>query len=169
MRKNLGTKPFFYPLPVLIIGSYDEKGKPDLMNAAWGGLYEADKVILSLSQSHQTTENIKVKKAFTISFADKAHLVSAESGFHVVKSEFVDAPLVIDLPVALECTLIKVNEDGSLIGKIENVSIDESALDVEGNLDMTRFAPLSFEPFHRTYHVLGEKVGTAFKDGGELK
>lgn len=185
MRKNLGTKPFFYPLSVLIIGSYDEKGKPDLMNAAWGGLYEADKVILSLSQSHQTTENIKVKKAFTISFADKAHLVSADyvglvsaknepkkvekSGFHVVKSEFVDAPLVIDLPVALECTLIKVNEDGSLIGKIENVSIDESALDVEGNLDMTRFAPLSFEPFHRTYHVLGEKVGTAFKDGGELK
>ena len=71
MRKNLGTKPFFYPLPVLIIGSYDEKGKPDLMNAAWGGLYEADKVILSLSQSHQTTENIKVKKAFTISFAER--------------------------------------------------------------------------------------------------
>lgn len=185
MRKNLGTKPFFYPLPVLIIGSYDEKRNPDLMNAAWGGLYEADKVILSLSPSHQTTENIKAKKAFTISFADKAHLVSADyvglvsakhepkkvekSGFHVVKSELVDAPLVTDLPVALECSLIKMNEDGTIIGRIENVSVDESVLDEAGELDVTRFAPLSFEPFHRTYHVLGEKVGTAFKDGGKLK
>ena len=93
------------------------------MNAAWGGLYEADKVILSLSQSHQTTENIKVKKAFTISFADKAHLVSADyvglvsaknepkkvekSGFHVVKSEFVDAPLVIDLPLPLSAPSLR--------------------------------------------------------------
>lgn len=185
MRKNFGTKSWFYPLPVLIIGTYDENGNPDAMNAAWGGLYDADKVILCLSAGHKTTKNIQTKGAFTVSFADAAHVIPADyvgmvsannepkkiekSGFHITKSEFVDAPLIDELPVALECKLLKANEDGNIIGQIVNVSIDESVLNSDGKLDMRKFQPISFEPANNGYHVLGERVGNAFSDGGKLK
>ena len=185
MRKNFGTKSWFYPLPVLVIGTYDENGNPDAMNAAWGGLYDADKVVLCLSAGHKTTKNIQAKGAFTVSFADAAHAVSADyvgmvsannepkkmekSGFHCTKSESVDAPLIDELAVALECKLLKVSEDGNIIGQIVNVSIDESVLDRDGKLDMSKFQPISFEPANNGYHVLGERVGNAFSDGGKLK
>ena len=107
MRKNFGTKSWFYPLPVLVIGTYDENGNPDAMNAAWGGLYDADKVVLCLSSGHKTTRNIQAKGAFTVSFADAAHAVSADyvgmvsannepkkmekSGIHCPKRKSLDA------------------------------------------------------------------------------
>lgn len=185
MRKNFGTKPWFYPLPVLIIGTYDANGKPDAMNAAWGGLYDADKVVLCLSAGHKTTQNIRAKGAFTVSFADAAHVIPSDyvgivsanqepkkmekSGFHITRSDFVDAPLIDELPVALECKLLKFNEDGNIIGQIVNVSIDESVLDEEGKLDMGKFHPICFEPANNGYHVLGECVGNAFSDGANLK
>ena len=185
MRKNFGAKSWFYPLPVLIIGTYDEKGSPDAMNAAWGGLYDADKVVLCLSAGHKTTKNIQAKGAFTVSFADAAHEVSSDyvgivsantepakmekSGFHTTKSEFVDAPLIDELPVALECKFLKVNEDGNIIGRIINVGADESVLDEKGMIDFTKFQPISFEPAHNGYHVLGRRVGNAFRDGVALK
>lgn len=185
MRKNFGVKSWFYPLPVLIIGTYNEDGTPNAMNAAWGGLYDADKVILCLSAGHKTTKNIQTKEAFTVSFADTAHMIPADyvgmvsanhepkklekAGFHATKSAFVDAPLIDELPVALECSFLKVNEDGNIIGKIVNVSIDESVLDEDGTLDMGKFHPISFEPSGNGYHVLGERVGQAFRDGGKLK
>lgn len=184
MRKNFGTKSWFYPLPVLIVGTYNEDGTADAMNAAWGGLYDADKVILCLSAGHRTTKNIQARGAFTVSFADAAHVVPsdyvgmvsansepqkiAKSGFHTVKSGFVDAPLIDELPVALECQLLKVNEDGNIIGRIVNVSADESVL-TDGSIDLAKFRPLSFEPVHNRYHVLGEAVGHAFQDGTALK
>ena len=185
MRKNFGTKSWFYPLPVLIIGTYNEDGTADAMNAAWGGLYDADKVVLCLSAGHKTTANIQARGAFTVSFADAAHVVPSDyvgivsantepgkiekSGFHVTKSESIDAPLIDELPVALECKLLKVNEDGNIIGQIVNVSVDESVLDGEGAIDFAKFRPISFEPAHNAYHVLGEKVGSAFRDGAALK
>ena len=123
MRKNFGSKSWFYPLPVLILGTYNPDGTPDAMNAAWGGLYDADKVVLCLSAGHRTTKNIQARGAFTVSFADAAHVVPADyvgvvsgnaepdkvkkAGFHPVRSEFVDAPLFEELPVAMECTLLK--------------------------------------------------------------
>ena len=162
MRKNFGTKSWFYPLPVLIVGTYNEDGTADAMNAAWGGLYDADKVILCLSAGHRTTKNIQARGAFTVSFADAAHVVPsdyvgmvsansepqkiAKSGFHTVKSGFVDAPLIDELPVALECQLLKVNEDGNIIGRIVNVSADESVL-TDGSIDLAKFRPLSFERY----------------------
>ena len=167
MRKNFGTKSWFYPLPVLVIGTYDENGNPDAMNAAWGGLYDADKVVLCLSAGHKTTRNIQAKGAFTVSFADAAHAVTPD--YVGTKSESVDAPLIDELPVALECKLLKVSEDGNIIGQIVNVSIDESVLDSDGKLDMSKFQPISFEPANNGYHVLGERVGNAFSDGGKLK
>ncbi|MGN1193238.1 MAG: flavin reductase family protein [Dorea sp.] len=185
MRKNFGQKTWFYPMPVLIIGSYDEEGKADAMNAAWGGIYDSNHVVLCLSESHKTTKNILAKKAFTVSFADAAHVVAADyvglvsandtadkmerSGFHTTKSEFVDAPIIDELPMTLECRLEKVNEDGNIIGEIINVSADESILDAEGMIDPGKLQAIAFDPVHSAYLKLGEKVGNAFRDGAELK
>lgn len=185
MRKNFGKKTWFYPLPVLIIGSYDENGKADAMNAAWGGIYDSDKVVLCLSENHKTTQNIKKRGAFTVSFADTAHVVEADyvglvsanevedklerAGFHTTKSEFVDAPLIDELPMTLECKLIKVNEDGNIIGEIVNVNADDSVLGEDGMIDATKLQAISYDPVHNTYVKMGEKVGNAFSDGANLK
>ena len=184
MRKNFGKKTWFYPLPVLIIGSYDKDGRADAMNAAWGGIYDSDKVVLCLSENHQTTQNIKARGAFTISFADAAHvkaadyvgLVSAKeaadkmdkAGFHTIKSEFVDAPLIEELPMALECKLIKVNEDGNIIGEIINVNADEKILGNGSVIDTAKLDAISYDPVNNAYVRLGERVGNAFSDGAEL-
>lgn len=185
MRKNFGAKPWFYPLPVLIIGTYDENGKPDAMNAAWGGLYGADMVELCLSEGHKTTKNIKARGAFTVSFADEAHMAACDyvgmvsandtpdkmekAGFTTEKSEFVDAPVIKELPMTLECKLVRVTEEGNIIGKIVNINADESILDSNGQIDVAKLRPISFEPVGNGYYVLGEKVGNAFKDGSALK
>lgn len=185
MRKNFGVNSWFYPLPVLIVGSYDENGAADAMNAAWGGLYDADKVELCLSADHKTTKNIKKNGAFTVSFADAAHvaecdyvgIVSAndtpdkmkKAGFTTEKSGFVNVPIINELPLTLECELIKINEDGNVIGKIVNISADESILDADGNIDVAKLRPIAYEPVKHGYHVLGEKVGNAFGDGKKLK
>ena len=183
MRKNFGKKPWVYPQPVLMIGTYDENGTPNLMNAAWGGQYGANTVMLCLG-SHKTTDNIKLKGAFTVSFAtagtvipcDYVGIVSAnnepdklkKAGFTVVKSEFVDAPIINELPLTLECKLLKFNEDGNVIGEIINVSADESIL-TDDNVDYKKLDAIIFDPTAAEYIRLGEKVGNAFKDGAKLK
>ena len=183
MRKNFGAKPWVYPQPVLMIGTYDENGKPNLMNAAWGGQYDANQVMLCLS-SHKTTDNIKVTGAFTVSFAtastvvpcDYVGIVSAKqepnkmekAGFTTVKSEFVNAPIINELPLTLECKFLKCNEDGNVIGQIVNVSADESIL-TDGNVDYKKLDAIIFDPTAAAYIRLGGKVGNAFKDGAKLK
>ncbi len=185
MRKNYGKKTWFYPLPVLIIGTYSENGKADAMNAAWGGIYDRDHVVLSLGAGHRTTQNIKTKGAFTVSFADISHVVQADyvglvsakdvedkmeqAGFHTSKSEFVDAPIIDELPLTLECKLVKVNEDGKIIGEIVNVNADERILGEDGTIDLAKLQVISFDPVHNAYLMLGEKVGNAFQDGAVLK
>ena len=162
MRRNFDEKPWFYPLPVLLVGSYEEHGNADLMNAAWGGLYDANKVILCLSAGHKTTKNILAKKAFTVSFADAKHVIASDyvglvsannepeklqkAGFHAVKSEQNDAPHFEELPMTLECRLLKVAEDGNLIGEIVNISADESILNEDGSIDPEKLCPISFDP-----------------------
>ena len=185
MRKNFGAKTWFYPMPVLIVGSYGENGEADAMNAAWGGICDSGRVLLCLSAGHRTTRNILARKAFTVSFADAGHVAAADyvglvsandtpdklerSGFHAVRSEFVDAPLIEELPMALECRLVRVNEDGCLIGEIVNVSANSRILDEEGQIDPAKLQAISFDPVHNTYLKLGEKVGNAFQDGAALK
>lgn len=185
MRKNFGANPWFYPLPVLIIGTYGEDGTADAMNAAWGGLYDRDKLVLCLSANHKTTANIKARKAFTVSFADAAHVVEADyvglvsandtpdklaqAGLHAVKSGKVDAPIIEEFPMALECELVKVNEDGNIIGKIVGISADEKILGPDGKPDCAKIQPIAFDPCANTYVKLGEVVGWAFQDGGKLK
>lgn len=185
MKKDCGVHPWFYPLPVLIIGSYDKNGVPDAMNAAWGGLYDSDKVVLCLSAGHKTTANIKARKAFTVSFADAAHVVECDyvgiesankvpnklekAGFHVTRSVHVDAPVIDELPVALECELLKVNEDGNIIGRIVNISVDEAVMDTEGKVDASKLRPIAFDPCASTYVEMGKVIGKAFSDGDKLK
>lgn len=185
MRKNFGQKTWMYPMPVLMIGTYDENGKANLMNAAWGGIYDYNHVVLSLSEGHKTTKNIREKGAFTISFADVDHmaacdyvgLVSAnkvsdkmeKAGFTIEKSEFVDAPIICELPMTLECKLVKFNEDGNVIGEIVNVSADERILGEDGLIDAAKLRAIAFDAVHNDYLVLGEKVGNAFEDGNQLK
>lgn len=168
-----------------MIGTYDENGTPDVMNAAWGGLYDADKVVLCLSEGHKTTANIKVKGAFTVSFADAAHVTEADyvgmesanqvkdklakAGFHTWKSEYVDAPVIDEFPMTLECKFLKVTEDGNIIGQIVNVSADEKILGEDGKIDVSLLQAISFDPVHNAYLKLGEKVGNAFQDGAKLK
>lgn len=185
MRKNFGKKPWMYPLPVLIIGTYDKDGTPDAMNAAWGGIYESDQVVLCLSGGHKTTKNIKERGAFTVSFADAAHVTEADyvgmvsanevpdklakAGLHTLKSEYVDAPLIEEFPMALECRFVKVNEDGNIIGEIVNVSADERVLAENGMVDAAKLQAIAFDPVNNAYLKLGEKVGNAFADGATLK
>lgn len=185
MRKNFGAKPWTYPQPVFIIGSYDENGKPNAMNAAWGGISCDTELCLCLSEGHKTTANILARKAFTVSMAtasqvlacDYVGIVSGNStpdklekaGFHTEKAEFVDAPVFKELPMTLECKLISYDsETCHLFGEIVNVSADESIL-TDGKIDITKLSPITFDPVGNGYYVIGEKVGNAFHDGAKLK
>lgn len=184
MRKNFGAKTWLYPMPVLIVGTYDENGLPDAMNAAWGGIYDTDQVMLCLSDDHKTTGNIRKTGAFTVSFAtaktvipcDYVGIVSAndvpdkfaKAGFHAVKSEHVNAPMIEELPMTLECKLIKFNEDGICIGEIVNVSADDSVLDENGRIDAKKLDPIIYDSVTHAYRSLGDQVGQAFSDGKRI-
>ncbi len=185
MRKNLGVKTCLYPMPVLIIGTYDENGVPNAMNAAWGGVYDTNQVMVCLSDDHKTTENIKKTGAFTVSFAtaktvvpcDYVGIVSAndvpdkfaKAGFHAQKSERVNAPIIEELPMAVECKLLKFNEDGICIGEIVGISVDESILDEKGKVDAKKLDPIIYDGITHAYWNFGEKVGLAFSDGKRIK
>ena len=186
MRKNFGVKPVCYPMPVFIIGTYCSDGTPNAMNAAWGGISEKDKITIRISAEHKTTENILARKAFTVSMATVHYIPAcdyvgdvsghkvpdkfAKAGFHATKSPFVDAPLIDELPLALECTLISYDpETYSLVGQIVNVCADESILGENGKVDVTKLKPITYDPMNHHYFVLGEKVGQAYRDGLVLK
>lgn len=186
MRKNLGAKPYTYPQPVFIIATYGEDGTPDAMNAAWGGISNDTQISMCLSAGHKTVKNILVRGAFTVSMADAAHVVECDyvgiesanqvpdklkkAGFHVAKSEFVDAPLIEELPMALECRLVSYDEETCcLIGEIVNVNADERILGESGKIDPQKLEPITFDPVNNAYWKLGEKVGNAFRDGLKLK
>lgn len=185
MRKNFGAKPILYPQPVFIVGSYDESGIPDAMNAAWGGISEANEISMCLSAGHKTVQNILARKAFTVSMAtadtvvpcDYVGLVSGnnvpnkleQAGFHTTKSAFVDAPLIEELPMAVECKFISYDaESCRMVGEIVNVCADESVL-TDGVIDPMKLRPITFDPMNHAYYVLGEKVGNAFQDGAAYK
>ncbi|MCH5229893.1 MAG: flavin reductase family protein [Muribaculaceae bacterium] len=186
MRKNFGKKPWCYPQPVFILAAYDKEGKPNAMNVAWGGIFYDDQISMCISANHKTTENILESKAFTVSMATKEFVVSCDyvgvvsgnkepdkfkkAGFTAEKSEFVNAPLIKELPMALECNLISYDPElCTLIGEIVNVSASEEVLDDKGKIDPHKLKPLTFDPIHNTYLELGDKVGNAFKDGLALR
>ncbi|MCI5602379.1 MAG: flavin reductase family protein [Lachnospiraceae bacterium] len=181
-RVNFGAKPVMYPMPVLIVGTYDENGVPDAMNAAWGIITDMNEISISMS-THKTTENLAKTGAFTVSIATEDTVVPCDyvgvesakkvpdkfekAGFHATKSEFVNAPLIDELPMALECK-VKSFDNGILVGEIVNVNADESIL-TDGQIDPAKLKPITYDPVNNTYIGLGKKVGNAFKDGLALK
>ena len=186
MRKNFGPKPMCYPMPVYIIATYNEDGTPNAMNAAWGGISEEEQITICMDAEHRTATNILARKAFTVSMAtakyaaacDYVGIVSgnkepekfAKAGFHATKSAFVDAPLIDELPMALECELISYDpESCRLLGRIVNVCAEESVLGENGKVDAGKLQPITYDPMNHHYLVLGEKVGQAFHDGLQLK
>ena len=181
-RINFGAKPYMYPQPVLILGTYDKEGKPNAMNAAWGMTSDYKEVSVSLGE-HKTTDNLAENGDFTLSFGTEDTMLACDyvgvisgrtekdklkkSGLHAFKSENVNAPLFEELPMALECRMKSI-ENGILIGEIINVCADESIL-TDGKTDPAKLKPICFDPVNNTYMSLGRVVGNAFKDGLKLK
>ena len=185
MRKDFGVKTWLYPMPVFIVAAYDENGKACCMNAAWGGIYDTNQVMVCLADDHKTTKNIRATGAFTVSMAtvkqldacDYVGIVSgnkepdkfAKAGFHAVRSEYVNAPIIAELPMTLECELVSYDEESNhLVGKIVNVSADETIL-TDGKIDVTKLRPITYDPVNHYYYELGVKVGNDFSDGRKLK
>ena len=184
MKKNFGKQTYMYPMPVLIIATYDENENPNAMNAAWGGIHDTNQIGICLDKSHKTTKNIALKRAFTVSMAtadyvkecDYVGIVSGntepdkikKAGFTVTKSEFVNAPVINELPMVLECELASMSDDSDyIVGNIINVSADESVL-TDGKIDATKLKPICYDPVSHNYNVLGQAVGKAFSDGKSL-
>jgi len=183
MRKDLGVKPYMYPQLVLIIGTYDKDGKPNAMNAAWGGMADYDKIMICMSK-HKTTENIALTNEFTVSFGDVNNVVACDyvgivsgntepnkmekSGFTTEKAKHVNAPIIKELPLCIECKLIKILEEDLYLAEIINVNADESILE-NGKISMDKFTPICYEPSGHGYYKVSGKVGNAFSDGNKLK
>ena len=186
MRKNLGNKTLVCPLPVFIIATYDENGVPNAMNAAWGTQWNYHEVSILLAP-HKTTDNLKLKKAFTLAFATKETLQISDyfglesgrrvnkiekAGVHVEKSQFVDAPVISDYPLVLECEVVEmrpVEEDFQVIGRVVNVTADESILNDKGEVDIGKMNLLTFDSAANVYRLVGAPVGHAFQDGLTIK
>lgn len=187
MKKELGVNPYLFPMPVLMIATYGEDDKVDVMNMAWGGICATNMVALNITETHKTAQNIKERNAFTLSIADIDHLAEADffgiasgnkmadkferSGLHAVKSDKVDAPVVEEFPVTLECKVIEIQKGDfgfRVLGEIVNVLADEKVLDEKGKVDPTKLNAFVFDQFQSGYYAIGEKVGQAWKSGAHL-
>lgn len=187
MRTKLNITEGIFPMPVLMVATYNKDGSVNVMNAAWGTMQERDTVALNLTESHKTVKNIKARGAFTVSIADAAHVTEADyfgvesgnrvsdklaaSGLTASKAEKVDAPVINEFPLCLECEFIEY-QDGKygcgVIGRVVNVTADESVM-VDGKLDMSLVNAIAFDPYTHGYYKVTERVGEAFKDGLKLK
>lgn len=185
MRKNFGKETTLYPMPVFIIATYDENGNADAMNAAWGGIHDTNQISICISPEHKTAKNLLLKKAFTVSMADAAHVAECDyvgivsgndepeklkkAGFTVSKAEFVDAPVINELPMCLECEMISYDiTTGCMVANIINVNADEKIL-TNGKIDPAKLEPITYDPVNHKYLKLGEAVGNAFSDGKKIK
>lgn len=187
MRTKLKITEGIFPMPVLMVATYNEDGSVNVMNAAWGMMQARDTVALKLGENHKTVQNIKARGAFTVSIADAAHLTEADyfgvesgnevadkfarSGMTAEKAETVDAPIINEFPLCLECEFIEYQDNAygcGVIGKVVNVTADESVM-VNGKMDMSLVNAIAFDPYTHGYYKVTERVGEAFRDGLKLK
>lgn len=187
MRKKLNITEGIFPMPVLMIATYNEDGSVNVMNAAWGTMQERDHVALNLTETHKTVKNIKARGAFTVSIADAAHVLEADylgvvsgnrvtnkfenSGLTASKAEIVDAPVINEFPLCLECEFVEYQNGKygcGVIGKVVNVTADESVM-VGDKIDISLVNAIAFDPYTHGYYKVTERVGNAFKDGLQLK
>ncbi len=187
MKKDIRTKSAIFPMPVLMIATYNDDGSVNVMNAAWGMMIEMDVIALNLAETHRTVQNIKKRKAFTVSIADSTHVVEADyfgvesgknvadklakAGMTATKSEHVDAPVISEFPVCMECEFIEFQGDtygAGVIGKIVNVCAEEAVISGD-KVDPIKLGAIAYDPFTHGYYTMGERVGNAFSDGSKLK
>ena len=187
MRQKLNITEGIFPMPVLMVATYNDDGSVNVMNAAWGTMQERNTVALNLTETHKTVQNIKKRGAFTVSIADAAHVKEADyfgvesgnkvtdklakAGLTASKAETVDAPVINEFPLCLECEFVEYqqNEYGcGVIGKVVNVTADERVM-CDGKVDMSLVDAIAFDPYTHGYYRVSERVGEAFKDGLSLK
>ena len=187
MKKELCVHPYLFPMPVLMIATYGDDNVVDVMNMAWGGICAENMVSLNIDEDHKTSENIKKRGAFTLSIADIPHIEAADffgiatgnkmpdkferSGLSAVKSEKVDAPIVQEFPLTLECRVVedKMEVYGHhIIGEIVGVLAGEAVLDEKGKVDAAKLNAFVFDQFRSGYYAIGEKVGQAWHTGAPL-
>ena len=188
MKKDFGVKPYLFPMPVLMIATYDKDGKVDVMNMAYGGICTGKSVALNINKARKTSANIKEKMAFTIGIADVSHMAEADflgivsgndmedkfekSGLTAVKSDKVDAPIILEWPISLECKVAELQQtvfDGfRVLGEIVNSVVDEKVIGEDGEIDPDKLEAIAFDPFKHRYYTIGEQVGQAFDIGKKI-
>ena len=187
MKKNLGIIQAVFPMPVLIVAAYDEKSTVQAMNAAWGQICNSDRIALFIDEDHATTQALLKSKAFTVSLADQSHMAVADflgiasgnkmpdkfarTGYRAVKSENVNAPVIDEFPVVMECELADVVSTESfycIVGRIVNTAAEEAVLDESGKVVPEKLQVLSFDQFRHGYYAMGEKVWKAWNAGASL-
>ena len=187
MKKDFGVKPYLFPMPTYMIGTYNEDDTVDVMMMAWGGICAGDMVALNLEADHKTVANIRARGAFTlavpgadtleasdflgIASANKMADKFARSGLHAVKSARVDAPVIEEYPVTLECTVVKMEDEPyglRVLGRIENVLADEKVLDERGKIDAGKINAFLFDQMRNGYYAVGELIGQAWHSGAGL-
>lgn len=184
MKKELKICPAIFPQPVIMIATYNDDNSIDVMNAAWGTPFDTNQIELNISDSHRTTENIRKRKAFSVSLANVDNMVEADyvgmvsaknvkdkferTKWRAHHSDLVDAPVLDDFPYSLECTLECFKDDYGIIGNINRLLIDDKYLDENGKVDLSKMRIIAYDPFNHGYYVVGDKVGQAFFEGKKL-
>ncbi len=187
MKKNLGSIPGLFPMPVVVVSAYDREGIPNAMTAAWAQITDMDKIALFVDPDHRTMKNIQETKAFSVAIADVEHMAEADfigilsgnnmpdklekSGLHVTKSEFVNAPVIEELPVSMDCELadiIDTDDVYAMVGKIVNLSAEDRVIGEDGKVNPDQIHALIFDQFRNGYYAVGEKVGQAWNAGKDL-
>lgn len=181
MKKKIRTVPGLFPMPVILIATYNEDGTVDVMNAAWGCAYDTTQIQLNISESHKTTENIRRTGVFTVTVADASHVAEADyvglvsasqvkdkfarTGLKAHKSDLIDAPILDDFAICMECKSIDFQGEYGVLGEILRLSVDEEYLDKDGKVDVEKLRIIAYDPFNHGYYVVDKKVGNAFSDG----
>ena len=186
--KSFGQKSWMLPQPVLIIGTYNNDGTTNAMNAAWGGQWDAKEISISMG-AHATTENLNRCEDFTVAFATKDTMVASDfvgivsakndpekmqkTGWKSIKGEHANAPVFTDFPMTLECRILRKideSEEGYyIVAEILNILVNEDYLAEDGKPDVEKMQLITYDPIHHGYISLGERVGNAFADGKKLK
>ena len=183
MKKEIKKAPGIFPMPVLMIGTYNEDGSVDVMNAACGMAQSMNQLKLCLTESHKTVKNMKRTMACTVALGTKNLMVESDylgivsannvpdkfekSGLHSVKSEKVDAPIIEEYPICMECKVIGFEEDGTLV-EVVNVQAEEKYLNKDGTLKLDEMGIIAYDPYSHGYYEVGSKVGNAFQEGKKL-
>ncbi len=187
MTKDFGAKPYLFPMPTYMIGTYNEDDTVDVMMMAWGGICAEDMVALNLEAEHKTVANLKARKAFTlavpgtdtlaasdflgIASANKMADKFARTGLHAVRSQRVDAPVITEYPLTLECEVVEMQDQPyglRVLGRILNVMADEKVLDETGKIDAGKLQAFAFDQMRNGYYAVGDKIGQAWHSGAGL-